>query len=102
MTETISAVVDIKDIIIAITGLITALGLFCGWFKKSLGITAIEEHMKQVKRDTIRIQLLYLWAHDPKNKDAIMSLYDEYRALGGNSFIVEMFEEWKKKHLHKK
>lgn len=102
MTDMISTVVDLKDIILAIAALVTALGLFCGWFKKGLGITAIEDGMKHLKLDTIRIQLLYLWAHDPKNKDAIMSLYDEYRRLGGNSFIVEMFEEWKKKYLHKK
>lgn len=102
MIEIFNTVITLKDIIVGLAGIVTVLGLVCGWFKKGLGITSIESQISHIKRDTIRIQLLYLWQHDPKNVDAICSLYDDYIKLGGNSYIVEMYEQWKKKHLLKK
>ena len=39
---------------------------------------------------------LNLIQHDPQNKSAILSLYDEYKERGGNSYLKDVVKQWQK------
>lgn len=55
----------------------------------------MKEHLTDVKRDLLRLQILNLVQHEPKNKDTILNLYDTYTKLKGNSYISTIIEKWR-------
>lgn len=50
-----------------------------------------------------RVEIMQNLQMNPDDAQTIMSLYDEYRKRGGNSYIKERITEWKKtrgKHVN--
>lgn len=56
------------------------------------------EQMNDIRMSTLRLELGRLIDHEPKNLDTIFRLYDEYIAMGGNSYMVERIEKWKEEY----
>lgn len=46
----------------------------------------------------LRIELLALLYHNPQDVTAILSVWDEYKKRGGNSYMKELIAAWKKKY----
>lgn len=42
-----------------------------------------------------RLELLNAFRHDSENARLINRLYEEYKEIGGNSYIDDMYEDWK-------
>lgn len=42
-----------------------------------------------------RMEIIMNICHNPDDKETILTLYDEYKAIGGNSYIRNMIQEWK-------
>ena len=66
----------------------------------------IREHKKgfskkldQVILQNKRLELLNMTQHDPTEVKTIMTLFDEYRKMGGNSYAVLVYNKWKKKYV---
>lgn len=57
----------------------------------------LEEKIDEVAMGNLRLQILNLVQHDPENKSAILSLWDEYKSRGGNSYLKGVIKEWQKK-----
>lgn len=57
----------------------------------------ISKRIDEVSMGNLRLQILNLIQHNPENKSAILSLYDEYKTRGGNSYIKEVVRQWQKK-----
>ena len=66
----------------------------------------IREHKKgfakkldQVILQNKRLELLNMTQHDPTEVKTIMTLFDEYRKMGGNSYAMLIYNKWKKKSV---
>lgn len=66
----------------------------------------IREHKKgfakkldQVILQNKRLELLNMTQHDPTEVKTIMTLFDEYRKMGGNSYAMLIYNKWKKKYV---
>lgn len=57
----------------------------------------LAKRIDEVSMGNLRLQILNLIQHNPENKSAILSLYDEYKSRGGNSYIRETVKQWQKK-----
>lgn len=66
--------------------------------RKDKRLELLEEKVEETRMGAIRLQLLYLIFHDPKNKVAINQLMDLYTKNGGNSYVMAVYEKWKKAH----
>jgi predicted membrane-bound mannosyltransferase len=55
----------------------------------------VKDEIREDKLETKRNSILYLITFIPENSVAIMRAYDEYKALGGNSYIDDVFYRWK-------
>jgi tRNA nucleotidyltransferase/poly(A) polymerase len=60
------------------------------------------EEFKGLLKSVKRLELLHLLDHKTKDAETICSVYDEYKELGGNSYLDEHFKEWRKAHLTKR
>lgn len=58
----------------------------------------IQADQKILKKDNLRLQSLQMMQHDPTNRYAITLLYDQYKKLGGNSYLDAEYEKWAKKY----
>ena len=58
----------------------------------------IQKDQKILKMDTLRLQSLQMMQHDPINRFAITLLHDQYKKLGGNSYLDAEYEKWAKKY----
>lgn len=58
----------------------------------------IQKDQKILKMDTLRLQSLQMMQHDPTNRFAITLLHDQYKKMGGNSYLDAEYEKWAKKH----
>lgn len=65
--------------------------------KKDERFAKLEEKIDEVAMGNLRLQILNLVQHDPENKSAILSLWDEYKSRGGNSYLKGVIKEWQKK-----
>lgn len=65
---------------------------------KDKRLEQLEEKIEETRMSAIRIQILYLIFHDPKNKMAINQMMDFYTSNGGNSYLQGVYEKWKKAH----
>lgn len=72
--------------------------------KKHNVLKEIEKGVLEVKKDTIRLQILNLIQHDPRNTAAINHLYDEYvnPPYSGNSYMRSVYLTWSKKYDKRK
>lgn len=62
--------------------------------KKHNVLKDIQDGIKNLQKDTLRLQILNLIQHDPKNKLAINNLYDMYKGMGGNSYVTDIYKRW--------
>ena len=60
---------------------------------------ADESRFRQTHQKFMRLELLNMIQHSPENKRAIMSLFDQYK---GNSYIKEIYTDWKERNNTKK
>ena len=49
-----------------------------------------------------RVELLQMMHQSPLKYNRIESLYNEYKNMGGNSYIDDVYYEWKEEHETKK
>ena len=48
-----------------------------------------------LEQKVARLEMLDMISHAPHKREKILALYDEYKAMGGNSYIDEVVSEWK-------
>lgn len=48
------------------------------------------------KLELLRIKYLFFYYHSPLEVTIISSIFDEYKKLGGDSWIDDLHETWKK------
>ena len=53
-----------------------------------------EKWRKKIERQIKRLEFLYAIHFCTNNEVLIKQLYDEYKALGGNSYIDQMYQDW--------
>lgn len=58
----------------------------------------IQKDQKILKMDTTRMQCLQMMQHDPENRFVITMLRDQYKSMGGNSYLDTEYEKWAKKY----
>ena len=58
----------------------------------------IQADQKILKMDTTRMQCLQMMQHDPYNRFVITMLRDQYKNMGGNSYLDSEYEKWEKKY----
>jgi hypothetical protein len=56
----------------------------------------LAKQIDEVSMGNLRLQILNLIQHDPQNKSAILSLWDEYKSRGGNSYLKDVVKQWQK------
>ena len=66
--------------------------------RKDKRLELLEQKIEETRMGAMRLQILYLIFHDPKNKVAINQLMDFYTQNGGNSYIQGVYQKWKKAH----
>ena len=44
------------------------------------------------------MQCLQMMQHDPENRFVITMLRDQYKSMGGNSYLDTEYEKWAKKY----
>ena len=59
-------------------------------------IDVLIQDNKELKLETLRIKYLHFYYHQPWEAQIISSIFDEYKARGGNSWIDELHVEWKR------
>lgn len=86
--------------------LITVAPVVIAGYKLFVGLHQIQATQEDIKRkledqamDMLRIKILQMIHNSPKNVVAITSLFDEYTNKGGNSFVCDEFNDWKKKYM---
>lgn len=65
--------------------------------RKDQRFADLAKQIEEVSMGNLRLQILNLIQHDPENKSAILSLWDEYKSRGGNSYIKGIVKDWQKK-----
>lgn len=71
-----------------------------GFGKWLLYRSRLESKVDMMMRRLIRLEIVS--AIQRKDTPTVCSLYDEYKAIGGNSYITHMVEEYIKKATKKK
>lgn len=87
-------------IVAVITSILAPLVLAWRMDKKQQTQEKFDELAKRIDEvyvGNLRLQILNLIQHNPENKSAILSLYDEYKSRGANSYIKEVVKQWQKK-----
>jgi hypothetical protein len=82
-----------------ITAIVAPTFLFFLQFIKSSKdkrLARIEGKLEETRMATIRLQILDLIHHDPKNKVAINNMMDIYTENGGNSYLLDVYKKWQK------
>lgn len=69
--------------------------------RKDNSVKKLDDKLIDIQRDLLRLQILNLIQHDPKNVSAILELYDIYKhePYNGNSYIKEIVKAWQKKRV---
>lgn len=58
----------------------------------------LEKKINELLIRQLKIELLSLLYHQPMNAVAILMTWDEYKKMGGNSYMKELIVAWKKKY----
>lgn len=64
--------------------------------RKDERFAELARRIDEVSMGNLRLQILNLIQHDPQNKSAILSLWDEYKSRGGNSYLKDVVRQWQK------
>lgn len=51
--------------------------------------------LKRLQLQQLRLEIIFNLKHKPDEESTIMSLYDQYISLGGNSYIHDLIDRWK-------
>lgn len=54
------------------------------------------EKFDSIKRSSLRTELLLLLNNENSSEQDVYAAYEAYEALGGNFYMHELFERWKK------
>ena len=57
-----------------------------------------DKHTKDMNMRMRRLEIQMNISHNPEDAETILSLYDEYRKEGGNSYIQDRVEQWHDKY----
>lgn len=60
-----------------------------------------EDSVYEIRRSLLRLEIGRLLDHDPYNRDNILKLYDEYKSMGGNSYMKYSIDRWLKEYGNK-
>lgn len=99
---------ELPDHIKAIAGVITAVGVilsalvgFCGYVETLIvsevteRLDGLDGSLSEVRKDTVRLQLLSLIHNDPENTESILKVAHEYFVqLNGDWYVTQIFTEW--------
>lgn len=58
----------------------------------------LEKKINEILVRQLKIELLSLLYHQPMNTVAILITWDKYKNMGGNSYMKELIDAWKKTH----
>ena len=75
--------------------------LFKWFFHNRRTLDVIVETQKSMQLDILRLKFLQLVQHTPNERAIISSVFDEYKKLGGDSWVDDMYETWLKKQKYK-
>jgi hypothetical protein len=68
------------------------------FFRPFLAIKKSLEEIKSTGKETAlsvkRLEILHAIDHHPEERYKIMHLYDEYKLMGGNSYVDDYFKQW--------
>lgn len=74
---------------------------FLKWLNRQITYRSrLEDSVNIMMRRLIRLEILN--AIERKDTPAVCGLYDEYKAIGGNSYITSLVEEYIKKQKRSK
>lgn len=62
----------------------------------------ILNNQDRIQLDVLRLKYLHMVQHNPNEKAIILLIFDEYKKMGGDSWIDDIHEEWLKKHKAKR
>ena len=57
-----------------------------------------DQNTKDMNMRMRRLEIQMNISHNPEDAETILSLYDEYRKEGGNSYIQDRVEQWHDKY----
>lgn len=57
-----------------------------------------DQNTKDMNMRMRRLEIQMNISHNPEDAETILSLYDEYRKAGGNSYIQDRVEQWHEKY----
>lgn len=81
----------IAEILIAVFGFLTS------WIGRG---NRIESRLSDIDKRVLRLEILQ--AMYRKDTRTVCALFDDYKALGGNSYMVELYNEYMKQQKRKK
>ena len=74
---------------------------FLKWLNKQITYRSrLENNVNTMMRRLIRLEVLNAIAR--KDTPAVCGLFDEYKAIGGNSYITALVEDYMKKQKRRK
>jgi len=90
------------EIILAAAGGIVLIGNALGMLLKLRNpVISGAKAIKLLKDNSLsikRLEILNLIQHSPTNTRLICLEYDKYINMGGNSYVVQIFADWKKEY----
>ena len=73
---------------------------FFHWVIKQLTYKQrIEEMLVDMRIELLRVKFLQLVQHSPTEISIICSVFDEYKNMGGDSWIDDIYLKWKKEYV---
>ena len=57
--------------------------------------------IKDTQLKSIRLELLFMIEHHPDDTHTILTLWDEYRQKGGNSYVTRYVHKWQQNRAKK-
>lgn len=92
-------------VLASIVAICTTIGGVLSWFEAQMTehldkrIDSLESAVKDVRLDTVRLQLDGLMAHDSNNIESILSVAKVYFIdMQGDWYMTEKFKKWGKEH----
>lgn len=92
-------------VLASIIAICTTVGSVLAWFEAKMTehldgrIDGIEATVKDIRLDTVRLQLDGLMAHDSNNVESILSVAKVYFLdMNGDWYMTEKFKKWGREH----
>jgi len=73
-------------------------GYFLRWQRNDQRFAKLESEIKDSKLSQKRTEYMMIVHIDPTQTIYIQGLYDEYKAMGGNSYLDGIHKNWVEKH----